>query len=708
MASEANTLTSGAENPAAPICGFAPPLQDGTIAPEPPWVFQKARSEVRIPSSYRPGIPELSSGLAQLPKFRPQLATLVQQPPSGPQWLHELKFDGYRIACTVQHGKVRLESRRNYDWTAKFPEIVEAARQLPVESVLLDGEVAIVVPSGLTSFQSLQNAFSGAPRDGLTYFAFDLLHLDGRDIASLPLDERKRQCAQLLEQLGAASPIRYSQHFEVDGSALLERACALGAEGIISKRRDQPYRAGRSDGWLKSKCVKREEFIIGGFTEPSGSRTGIGALLLGVYDNGVLRFAGKVGTGPGFTAEYLARVRRELAAIEQPECPFVPPPPGWIGRNGYWVQPVRRGDVVFTEWTDARTLRHPSFQGFHDEGRPTLPERSLAPPVAPSALAEAQPPAARPNPQCPSKRRSDAKARSDTVAGVAISSPARPVYPDLGFDKRDLAQFYADIASWMLPYVSNRPLTLVRCERPVRTSTALRTDCRFLPHEAGWHHWAAPAVRRVQIQELKKLGEYLVVDSAEALVSLIQGDIIEIHAWNSTADRVEHPDRIVLDLDPGDGVEWAQVVAAALQLRDLLSSLGLQSWPKFTGGKGVHVVLPFAPEHGWDEIYALSRRLAEAALERDPSGFTLDFSKKARKHQILIDYKRNYRGAIAVAAYSTRARPNGAVGIPVSWRELGLSRGPDQWTVKNVRARLKSLKSDPWREFWVCRQRLGR
>lgn len=279
-----------------------------------------------------------------------------------------MKFDGYRIACTVAGGKVRLESRRNNDWTSRFPEIAAAAKRLPVESVMLDGEVAIVVPSGLTSFQALQNAFfSGAARDGLTYFVFDLLHLDGQDVSALPLEERKRVCERLLERQEPSSPIRYSQHFEVDGQALLDKACALGAEGIISKRRDQSYRAGRNDGWQKSKCMKRESFVVGGFT---GGTRSIGALLLGQWQGGVLRYVGKVGTGPGFTAGYLEKVRRELEAIRRAECPFTPAPGGSIGRHGYWVEPVRTGDVVFTEWTAARTLRHPSFQGFHDERRP--------------------------------------------------------------------------------------------------------------------------------------------------------------------------------------------------------------------------------------------------------------------------------------------------------------------------------------------------
>lgn len=643
-----------------------------------------------------------------LPKYRPQLAELVEHPPDGPEWLHEIKFDGYRIACMVEDGRVRLESRRNYDWTAKFPEIAASARALPVQSVVLDGEAAIVAPSGVTSFQALQNSFSGGSRAGLTYFAFDLLYLNGESVAAWPLEARKRECERLLAQQREPGPLRYSQHFESDGARLLERACALGAEGIVSKRRDQAYRPGRGDGWRKSKCTKREDFVIGGFTEPGGSRTGIGALLLGQWEGGTLRFTGKVGTGPGFTAEYLGRIRHQLRPLEQQECPFEPPPPGWIGRHGRWVRPVLSGVVTFTEWTDAGTLRHPSFQGFGAARFEPPPLQPLnAAPGSPLTVSGRRPATSRPSP-APRRRSVAPDGASAVVAGVALTTPERLIFPALSFSKRDLAQFYADVAPWMLPYVARRPLTVVRCEHGVRGADALRTDCQFLPHEAGWYRWAPAALHRVQIQEQRKIGEYLVVDSPAGLPALVQGDIVEIHCWNSTIDNVETPDRIVLDLDPGREVTWARVVAAARQVRELLASLGLECWPKLTGGHGVHVVIPFEPEHGWDAVYALARRLAQAAVERDPSGLTLDFAKEQRSRKILIDYKRNHRGAIAVAAYSARARPNGSVGVPLSWRELGASREPDRYTVANVRARLGRLKTDPWRDFWTCRQRLSR
>lgn len=293
------------------------------------------------------------------------------------------------------------------------------------------------------------------------------------------------------------------------------------------------------------------------------------------------------------------------------------------------------------------------------------------------------------------------------VQGVPITSGDRVVYPDLDVTKLELARLYSALAVRMLPYIQNRPLTLVRCETQIRGPHALREACRFLPHEAGWYRWAEPAIRRIQIPEQKKMGEYLVVDSPEALVALIQGDIVEIHVWNSTIDHVDEPDRIVMDLDPGAEVEWARVVEGARIVRDVVADLGLRCWPKLTGGKGVHVVLPFEAWYGWDTVYELSRRIAQAVVQRQPALFTTDFAKARRKRQILVDYKRNHRGAVAVAAYSARANPEAAVGVPVAWRELKASMGPRHWTVRNVRERLE-LASDPWAEFWTTKQQLNR
>jgi len=305
--------------------------------------------------------------LGALPRYRPQLATLVRRAPEGDEWAHEIKLDGYRIGCFVDGRKVRLESRREIDWTARFPEVERAAKKLNVRSAILDGEVAIVMPDGRTSFQALQNSFTGAPHKGVTYFAFDLLWLDGRDLTGLPLRERKLELERVLGS-STGEVIRYSAHVVGNGRAVFAGACQVGAEGIVSKRLDGRYLAGRREGWLKTKCTQRQEFVIGGFTEPEGTRAGIGALLLGVYEGDELVFAGKVGTGPGFTAAYLTEVRRALQTIAQERCPYAKrPPTALTGRNVHWVRPVLVGEVEFVEWTDEGSIRHPSFQGFRTD-----------------------------------------------------------------------------------------------------------------------------------------------------------------------------------------------------------------------------------------------------------------------------------------------------------------------------------------------------
>jgi bifunctional non-homologous end joining protein LigD len=645
---------------------------------------------------------------APLPKYRAQLASLVERPPVDDRWLHEIKYDGYRMGCTVADGVARLESRNGQNWTTAFPEVIRSAEQLPVASALLDGEVAILLPNGRTSFQALQNTSRRHAQRGagsiLVYFVFDLLHLDGEDVARLPLLERKALLERLLQRAKQPTALRYSEHFLSDGPAVFAQACKLGLEGIISKRRDKPYQPGRGPTWLKSKCVRRQEFVVGGFTDPEGTRQGIGALLVGYYDEqGALQFAGKVGTGKGFTAAYTSQLRRELNPLEQAVCPFKPRPAGWLGKHGHWVRPERVVEVRFTEWTEGGGIRHPSLQGFRTDKVPTdvrrEAERELASEVVPTH--QAPPPTAR--------TRSKPLQRSDqaSVAGVVITSPGRVVYGALGFTKLDLARYYEQVAAWMLPHIADRPLTVVRCEKGVSRADALRSECSFLRHEASWNRWADERVRRIHIQEQKKVGEYLVVDSKEALLALVQGDIVEVHTWNSRAAHLEQPDRVIFDLDPGEGLSWKQVIRAARLVRAHLAGLGLRSWPKLTGGKGVHITVPLEPELDWAAVYAFSRTTADALRRAHPDVFTTNFAKNARSGLVLIDYKRNYRGAIAVAAFSSRAHLRGTVSVPVGWDELSTRLTSDQFTVASLARRLQRLSrngADPWADHWACRQ----
>jgi bifunctional non-homologous end joining protein LigD len=661
-----------------------------------------------------------------LPPYRAQLALLVDEAPAGDAWAHEVKYDGYRIGCAVEEGRATLWSRRGKDWTREFPEVAAAARALPVRSALLDGEVAVLLPDGRTSFQALQNALTGRDRR-LVYFVFDLLHLDGEDLAPRPLEERKAALERLVG--GRGGIIRYAPHVVGDGAAVFREACRLGLEGIVSKRRSDAYRPGRHAGWVKVKCVLRQELVVGGFTEPEGAaRDGIGALLIGFHEGGALRFAGKVGSG--FTNAGARALRARLAKLETRESPFTPRPPGWLGKNAHWVRPELVCEVAFTEWTSDGKVRHPSFQGLREDKRPeeVVRERisrlpgaaSPAPSPRPSPPAGAggegdpgsrapfelsvagakrrgsrRAPTATATPTSPRRSRSAA----DEVAGVRITSPDRIVFPDLGATKLDLARYYDAVADAMLPHLAGRPLTLFHCPDGVSG------PCRFMKHSRVW---APAAVRRVRIPEKTKVGEYLVVDTREALLSVVQMDVVELHTWNSTVDRLEEPDRIVLDLDPGSAVPFAEVVRAARLVRDALAALGLGAFVKTTGGAGLHVVVPLAPARSWQECLAFARALATAIARHDPLRFTVSFAKAGRERKILLDYLRNNRTNTSVAAFSARARPGAPVSVPLAWDELGARLRPERHTIATVPRRLARLREDPWRGWEAGHRPLDR
>ena len=601
-------------------------------------------------------------------EYQPQLATLVKSAPEGDEWLHEIKYDGYRIGCRIRGRRVALYSRNGKDWTTAFPEIARAAAALRLDDALLDGEVAMVLPDGRTSFQALQNAQSAdtpAARASLVYFVFDLLRFGRERVAHLPLEERKERLRALLGRQPKGDRIRYSEHVTSRGSAFFDRACRLGLEGIISKRRDVPYRAGRSDDWVKTKCVLRQEFVIGGFTDPEGARVGIGALLVGHYDEGRrLLFSGKVGTG--FTHKSSLALRRRLESIAQRECPFAEPPRGRLGKNVHWVKPKLVAEVVFTEWTADGKIRHPSFQGLR----------------ADKSAIEVHKEEAR-----------------GAVQGVRITNPDRVVYPEAALTKLDVARYYESISTWIVPHVRGRPLTLVRCPE------GMRGDCFFMKHSKVW---APSPVRRVRIQEKTKVGEYLIADDLPGVIGLVQMGVLEIHTWNTDFARVEQPNRLVFDLDPGEKVAWPRVVAAARAVRRALTALGLESFVKTTGGRGLHVVAPVAPRVDWSVCLAFARALAEAIAGHDPAMYTTDFAKAGRSSKILVDYLRNNRTNTSVCAYSTRAKAAATVSVPLTWAELTPSLDPAAFTVLTVPRRLARLRKDPWAGYWASRQQLTR
>jgi bifunctional non-homologous end joining protein LigD len=603
-------------------------------------------------------------------RLQPALATLVATPPAGGEWLHEMKFDGYRILAHASKSRVRLLSRNANDWTDRFPTVARAVGALGIDGTILDGEVALLRPDGTTSFNGLQNAAS--PSDGtLVYFVFDLPWYAGFDLTASPLEARK---AALRAMLGPSrdGALRYSDHVEGQGDRFFSEACRMALEGVVSKRRDAPYAGGRTRAWLKVKCVQGQEVVIGGFTEPKGRRSGLGALLIGVNEDGALRYAGKVGTG--FTTAQARELRARLDAIERKESPFAGRPPR--AAQAHWVQPSLVAEVDFTEWTPEGRLRHPSFKGLRED----KPAREIARerPRARAATATGD-------------------GATDAVAGVRLTHPERVLYPETGLTKRGLAEFYVGIADWILPHLVGRPTTLVRCPE------GLAGECFYQKHTG---YWAPASLRRIQIKEKQKTGQYLVVDDLAGLVGLVQIGILEVHTWNATSDGLERPDRLVFDLDPGDGVPWDAVVAAARLVRERLRDHGLESFVKTTGGKGLHVVAPIDRGPSWETCGRFAREVAEALAREAPDAFVATMTKARRHGRIFVDWLRNVRGATAVAAYSTRAKPNAPVSTPLAWDELGPRTTPERFTVATLPRRLGALRADPWADYRTTRQAL--
>jgi len=614
-----------------------------------------------------------------------QLATATGTPPKGAAWVHEIKHDGYRMLCRIADGEARMISRNRKDWTVDFAPLTRAAARLPVESAWLDGEAVVVDPQGRSSFQALQNALSGSAADTLTYFAFDLLYVDGVDLRGVRLVERKRLLAELLAS-GPAT-IRYSEHFEADGAAFLESVRALGLEGMVSKRADLPHQPGRGSAWQKIKCARRQEFIIGGYTDPEGSREGFGALLLGVHaPDGNLVYSGKVGTG--FNEASLSSIARSLTALAQRNPPFSNPPQGAEGRRAHWVKPVLVAEISFTEWTADGTLRHPSFQGLRADKRAADVVREQ------ESVRDGDAP-----PGAVSGRGKRASIDKDAIAGVSLSNPDKVLYPEAQLTKRDLASYYAAVGDWMLPHLRNRPLTLVRCPNGWDKTCFYQKNA-----EDGLHE----TLSRVTITHGDgTTSPYVMANSVSAIVALLQMGVLEVHPWGSRSEHLGFADRITFDLDPDEALPWDRLRDAVLIVRTLLDSIGLASFLKTTGGKGLHVVVPIEPSTGWEHVKGFSKAVAELLERTFPDRFTSKLLKVSRRGRIFIDYLRNAEGSTAVAAYSLRAKANAPVSTPIAWNELSKDVRFGYFNVRNVPKRLAKLRSDPWKSIGDHGRSLG-
>ena len=630
----------------------------------------------------------------------PQLATLLDKAPVGEEWVHELKYDGYRILCRVKNESAKLVTRNAHDWTTKLHRIAEAAAALPVKSAWLDGEVVALRPDGSISFQALQNAFDTRSETNLVYYVFDLLYLNGYDLKQVGLLERKHALAAIVPS-ATAGLIRYSDHIPGRGEVVFAEACRRGMEGIISKRTDAVYLAGRNRNWIKVKCGHRQEFVIGGFTDPTGSRVAFGALLLGVYDEqGQFEFVGRTGTG--FSERSLKELHKQLIALKQSQSPFVNPPSGVDSRGVHWVKPRLVAEVSFAEWTNEGLLRQAAFQGLRkDKAAKSVikegPGKST--PVRTNSSGAPKTPIRRRARMAghPAKENETATKGPATVAGVTVSHPDRILYPGQGFTKLALARYYERVSTWLLPHLQDRPLTLVRCPE------GYNKECFYQKHA---NRTVPDSIGRVKIPEGNGVSWYMLADSLPAVIGLVQMGVLELHTWGAKRDGLDRPDRIIMDLDPDPTVPWKFVIEGAQLVRTLLNELDLECFVKTTGGKGLHVVLPLRHVHTWEEVKAFSKGVADHLMRLVPDRFVANMSKQKRKGKIYLDYLRNAKGATAIAAYSTRARPGAPVSVPLAWEELSVDVRSDHFTVENVVERLNGLKRDPWRDYFTVKQKL--
>ena len=615
----------------------------------------------------------------------PELATLVDTAPEGDDWVHEIKFDGYRLLARFDGRKVRLFTRNGKDWTERMPGVATALAELGVSEALIDGELVVLNERGISDFQTLQNSLSEGTTATLIYYAFDLLHLDGTDLTGAPLAERKQLLRQVLATLpeAAATTVRLSEHVRGSGPEFFQKARDLGLEGIISKRERSAYRAGRGNDWLKVKCVREQEFVVVGFTDPRGSRGHLGALLVATHEGKQLTYAGKVGTG--FSAKSLKDLLSRLKPLARKTPSVESPPRGADVRGVHWVDPKLVAEVSFTGFTEDGLLRHPSFRGLRED-KPARAVHLERPAPLPKQVTASEKPAA-----------VGAKAKPTAAPRLKITNPDKVLYPEAGIRKRELFDYYTMVAERMLPHVANRPLVLVRCPN------GHTQQCFFQKHPGKG---TPDTLRSIEIVESDGPADYSVLDDLDGLLALPQLGALEIHTWGSRANDAERPDILVFDLDPDPAVGWPPVVACANRLRSLFESVKLESFVKTTGGKGLHVCVPVEPDLDWEVIKPFCERVAEELVGESPDKYVSTVSKAKRRGKIFIDYLRNGRGATFIAPYSTRARPNCPVAVPLEWDELDALSKPDFYTLRNLKDRLSKLKKDPFERLVQVKQRL--
>jgi bifunctional non-homologous end joining protein LigD len=599
--------------------------------------------------------------------FQPQLATLAAAPPSSPDdWLYELKFDGYRLLARIDRGEVSCFTRNGHDWTAKLPALAKALATLPTDAAWLDGEITVEGDNGAPDFQALQNAFDSGSTASIAYWLFDAPYLDGEDLRELPVEQRRARLAKLLGKT-PAPPLRLSEAFDASPRDLLASSARLGFEGIVGKRKGSPYVSRRSPDWIKLKNQQRQEFVIGGYTAPKGSRAGFGALLLGVHDEatGKLRYCGNVGTG--FDADRLADIKARLDKLATDACPFATRP---AGVKAQWVKPTLVAEVSFGEWTRENRVRHSVFQGL----RADKPARDIH-------RERAQPAEGADTPERAPKNKGATKPMA-----LKISHAERVIDTHSGITKGALAAYYDSVAALLLPHLRGRPVSLVRA-----------------PEGVGGELFFQKHIQNREIPGVKLLDPaldpghepLLQIDTKTGLIGAAQMNVIELHTWNATSRAIGKPDRMTFDLDPGEGVAWEQIQEAAMLVRTLLDEMGLASFLKTSGGKGLHVVVPVRRQYDWDTVKGFSQAVVLHLAQTIPQRFVAKSGPRNRVGKVFVDYLRNGFGATTVAAWSARSRPGLGVSVPVAWEELPELTSASQWTVANAAERF-DIGNTPW------------
>ena len=652
------------------------------------------------PRGRKAALPGATSERLEQGFFEPELCKTADKPPSGDHWLHEVKWDGYRILASIVRGRIQLWSRNGIDWTDKLAELVKALASLELVDARLDGEI-IVVTHGRDDFNALQARLAEVSAGSPCYMLFDVVHAEGQSFAGVPLIERKVWLADRLQR-HAHPLLRFSEHQLGHGAAAFRQAQAGGLEGVVSKRIDSIYSGTRSGAWVKSKARLADEFIVAGFTEPRGNRSDLGALLLAKPCHGGLRYVGRVGSGIDSQQRFELRRMLETSIIRKPSADAAL----MAARDrplAIWVQPRIVVEVFYQGIGGKGLLRQPAFKALRLDRRPAdVPATTAGAAPVPRDTAR-ELPATVPRRTRVRKLTTQEPAtpteRTMHTDSVTLTHPQRVVFPQLKLSKRDVADYYRAVAAWILPGIAARPLSVVRCPGGIGKA------CFFQKHLAKG---AGDHVHGVRIAEKEGEDLYLYIDDAQGLLELVRLNVLEFHPWGARVSDPEHADRIVFDLDPHASVTWPRVRAAAENLREQLASIHLQSFVRTSGGKGLHVVVPLQPGASWDEVRDFAQSVAVALAALEPQEFVSVAGEKNRKGRIFIDWLRNGRGATSIASYSLRARASAGVAMPLAWADLERVKSGDEINVQNAMDWITKRDNDPWAEIDGMLQKLPR